>query len=291
MYLDNTQNPKVLDAKSIDLVGGYRLFVPEKDSPFFDAKKPIHLGHVRNPAETYTPTKKNIESSVYGPVRTVLTVTNKVEETGAFETISAKDLVVRGLWAGSTIYKGAPAGALPAQPFQANTDYALDDLVLPTTANGHYYKVTVAGTTSSAEPTNWKLDGTTNTSGTVTFTDMGAVPAADTSGGLVVIPRNHSDFGGMLIDVVQSAIEGRTPEIYVAPNITLSGDGYGGGRNGTDETSLKFAYTVLSPGNYVLPAGLGITDVVKVNGGYDILNVPVGGENAVIEKIVSGYYA
>lgn len=285
MY-NNTQNPNALDAKSVDLVGGYRLFVPEKTSPFYEGGKPIHMGHVRNPAETYTPTNKNVTTAVYGAVQTVLTVTTATEETGTFETVSAKDLAIRGLWAGSVAYKTAAAGAQAAQPWAANTAYALGDLVVPTASNGHYYEVTTAGTTNATEP-SWKTDGTTNSSNGVVFTDKGTIPA-DT--GLVIIPRNHSSYDGMLIDVVQSAIQGRTPEIYVAPNVSLRGNGYAGGRNGTDETALNFAYTILSAGAYTVPATLGVT-VEKVLGGFDILNVPVGGENAVIDKIITGYYA
>ena len=42
----------------------------------------------------------------------------------------------------------------------------------PTTANGHWYQVTVAGTTNASEPT-YKTDGTTFTDGTATIQDMG----------------------------------------------------------------------------------------------------------------------
>lgn len=286
MY-NKVQNPNALAAKSIDLVGGYRLFVPTEDSPFYQGGKPIHMGHVRNPAETYTPTNKNVTSAVYGKVQTVLTVTTATEETGTFETVSAKDLAIRGLWAGSTAYQGAGAGASAAEPWKANTAYVLGDFVVPTSSNGHYYKVTTAGTTNATEPA-WKTDGTANTNNGVVFTDQGTIPTG--AEGLIIIPRNHSSYDGMLIDVVQSAIDGRTPEIYVAPNISLRGNGYAGGRNGTDETALNFAYTILSAGTYTVPADLGVT-VDKVLGGYDILNVPVGGEDVVIDKIVAGYYA
>jgi len=282
---ENTQNPGVLDAKTIDLVGGYRLFVPKKDGVFYNGGKPIHMGHVRNPSETYTPTTKKIDTGVYGATRTALEVTTKVEETGAFETISAKDLLVRGLWAGSKAYTSTN-GATTAEPWAANMEYAAGDLVIPTAPNGHYYEVTTAGTTSGVEPVAWKTDGGTNQSGTVIFTDRGAV-----AGGLIIIPRNHSSYEGMLIDVVQSAIEDRTNEIYVAPNILLRGDGYGGGRNSTDETSLKFAYTILDPGGYQIPATLGAFNVERVTGGFDILGVPAGSENATIDKLITGYYA
>ncbi|WP_189070889.1 hypothetical protein [Deinococcus radiotolerans] len=286
MYdLSKAQNPDVLKATAVDLVGGYRLFLPEKTGPFFLASKHINLGHVRNPTETYTPTEKPIESAVTGLMRTITKVTTKVEETGAFETASVRDLRVRGLWAGSAVYQD---GGVLAETWTANTDYALNDLVVPPVANGHYYKVTVAGTTSGSEPVSWKTDGTTNTSGTVTFTDQGAIPAGS---GLIVIPRNHASFSGMLIDVTTSAITGASNEIFVAPNITLRGDGYGSGRDGQNETTLKFAYTILAADDYQLPASLGAFTGVKVSGGYDILNIPNGGADTIIDNLIAAYYA
>lgn len=284
-----TQNPGNLDAHTINLSGGYRLFVPAKGSVFYDAtgKKPINLGHVRNPAETFTPTTKKIETGVYGPLRTALEVISKTEETGTFETISSLNQTIRGLWAGS---KAVEAGAPAATTFAASTEYTLGALVVPTAANGHYYEVTAAGTTSGTEPTAWKTDGGTNASGTVTFTDKGTLSSA--GGGLVLIPRNHATFDGMLIDVTVSALD-RPLEIYVAPAINLRGDGYGGGRNSTDETSLKFAYTILAPpAGYKVPAAVAAAfEPVAVTGGYDLLNVPEAMENTIIDAIIASYYA
>lgn len=287
MYDPNkTQNPDVLKATAVDLVGGYRLFLPETSSPFYLDGKPVNMGHVRNPTETYTPTIKNIDTAVYGATQTILPVVTKVEETGAFETASVRDLRLRGLWAGSAVY--APANAIAAEAWTANTEYALGDFVLPTVPNGHYYEVTTAGTTSGTQPTNWKKDGSTNQSGTVTFTDKGVIPEGSN---LVVIPRNHASFSGMLIDVTTSAITGRSSEIYVAPNVSLRGDGYGGGRDGQNETTIKFAYTILAAGAYQLPTALGDFGTVQINGGYDILGVPATDVEAVIDKIIAGYYA
>ncbi|MFC6663132.1 hypothetical protein [Deinococcus multiflagellatus] len=243
MY-DKVQNTDNLDKRMINLSGGYRLFVPDAASPFFNptaGRQAINMGHVRAPSETYTPTTKKIGSAVYGNLRDVLEVTTRVEETGTFETISVRNHIIRGLWAGS---KAVAAGATPIAAFQANTAYAAGQFVVPTSANGHYYEVTTAGTTSSTEPVNWKTDGTTNTSGTVTFTDRGVIPE---SSGLVVIPRNRASFTGMLIDVSVSAIAGQPLEIFVAPAVVLRGDGYGSGRDGENETALKFAYTLLAP--------------------------------------------
>lgn len=55
------------------------------------------------------------------------------------------------------------------------TAYDLDDLVVPTVANGHYYKATTAGTSDAGEPT-WPTNGTTVADGTAVWTDQGLLP-------------------------------------------------------------------------------------------------------------------
>lgn len=70
----------------------------------------------------------------------------------------------------SAVTVNAPATTL----FTVTTAYLLNALVRPITPNGHYYKVTTAGTTAGTEPT-WPTSGGTVTSGTVVFTDMGTM--------------------------------------------------------------------------------------------------------------------
>lgn len=62
----------------------------------------------------------------------------------------------------------------PFDRWEASTAVSADYVIQPTTANanGHYYKVTVAGTTSGSEPT-WPTDGTTVSDGGVTWEDQG----------------------------------------------------------------------------------------------------------------------
>ncbi len=57
-----------------------------------------------------------------------------------------------------------------ATTWLASTAYALDDLVLPTVANGYYYKCTTAGTSGTTEPTWPTTEGATVTDGTVVWT-------------------------------------------------------------------------------------------------------------------------
>ena len=68
----------------------------------------------------------------------------------------------------SAVVVNAPASVI----FATTTAFALNALVHPIVANGHYYKVTTAGTTAATSPT-WPTNGATVTSGTAVFTDMG----------------------------------------------------------------------------------------------------------------------
>lgn len=56
--------------------------------------------------------------------------------------------------------------------------YSLNDLVVPTTANGHYYKATTAGTSDAATEPTWPTNGTTVADGlgALIWTDQGLLP-------------------------------------------------------------------------------------------------------------------
>ena len=55
-----------------------------------------------------------------------------------------------------------------------STAYLEGDFIVPAAANGHYYKVTVAGTSDTAPPT-FPTDGTTVADGSATLQDMGLI--------------------------------------------------------------------------------------------------------------------
>ena len=280
MFTD-VQNVNSLNVPALQLSGAFRLFVPAPGNPFAALpQKAIHLGHVRAPAETTNITSKKIDTAVYGASLTVLEVIAKIEQSGAFETASADDLLIRGLWAGSKATNGTP----PATPaFAVSTALALGAYVLNA---GRYYQVTTAGTTGAAAPTFPTTTGATVTSGSVTFTDVGTVAPTNT---LAVVSNLHGTVPGMLIDVYLSAITGDNSEIYVAPSCVLRGDGYGSGHDGANETTLKFTYTVLAPNAYAIPASVGPFTTVPVTGGYNILGVAPGQENTVVSQIITGY--
>lgn len=87
---------------------------------------------------------------------------------------------------------------LPA--WAATTAYAEGDLIA---ADGHYYKVTVAGTTDGTEPSAWDKTGGTVADGGVTWQDMGVLPATYVEG--TDYERRN---GGILILDAGAVVEG-----------------------------------------------------------------------------------
>ena len=79
---------------------------------------------------------------------------------------------------GRLLTLGAQAfGATQAiDEWTADTAYAEDDLVVPTTPNGHYYQATVAGTSDDTTEPTWPTNGTTVVDDGVTWQDMGLLP-------------------------------------------------------------------------------------------------------------------
>ena len=61
----------------------------------------------------------------------------------------------------------------PPTAWQASTAYSAGQTISPSTANGHIYECTVAGTSGGTAPSSWPTDGSTFTDGTVTWQDMG----------------------------------------------------------------------------------------------------------------------
>jgi hypothetical protein len=106
-----------------------------------------------------------------------------------FQTVSGQDgsLGITGQALGSlgtklewgqllTIGKQTFAATAAIASWTANTPYSLNDLVVPTTANGHYYKTTTAGTSHITDEPTWPTNGTTVADGTAVWTDQGLLP-------------------------------------------------------------------------------------------------------------------
>lgn len=104
--------------------------------------------------------------------------------TGINETIrnsrlnQIRDSIDAGAGVGTIeIYSGTqPHTGGDASPaaWAASTAYAVGDTVQPTTANGYYYRATVAGTTGTTEPT-WPTSADTVSDGGVTWEYVGSV--------------------------------------------------------------------------------------------------------------------
>ena len=86
-----------------------------------------------------------------------------------------------------------------AATFANNAVLALNALVVPIAPNGHYYKVTVAGTTAASGNPTWPTDGSTVVSGTATLKDMGTNTVTlgtdytvDAANGVLIFPASGS---------------------------------------------------------------------------------------------------
>jgi len=69
----------------------------------------------------------------------------------------------------------------PPPTWAGSTAYTVGQTIVPSTANGHIYKCTVAGTSASTPPSTWPTDGSTVTDGGVTWQDMGTQTTIDTT--------------------------------------------------------------------------------------------------------------
>jgi hypothetical protein len=63
----------------------------------------------------------------------------------------------------------ATLASITEDSWAATTAYSADDIVIPTTPNGHKYKCTTGGTSSGTEPTSWPATST-QSDGTVVWT-------------------------------------------------------------------------------------------------------------------------
>ena len=104
-------------------------------------------------------------------------VLNQGAGTGESETVTAKSgrfvQLAKGNLATANFKVEANDG-VTASAWSSSNAYSVDDFVIPTVANDHYYKCTVAGTSDVSEPT-WPTDGSTVVDGTATWLDMGVI--------------------------------------------------------------------------------------------------------------------
>ena len=117
--------------------------------------------------------KENLAMALLGDVA----IMNQGAGTGESETVTAKSGKFSQLTKSNLAeanFKVESNDGASASAWVASTAYVIDDIVIPTVANTHYYKCTVAGTSDASEPT-WPTDGSTVVDGTVTWIDMGPI--------------------------------------------------------------------------------------------------------------------
>lgn len=108
------------------------------------------------------------------------------------------------------------------------TAYTLGDYVIPTVANAHMYKCTVAGTSDATTEPTWPTDGTTVVDGTATWQDMGLIIATvDTDytlngrlGMIKILSAGSIEAGEQLnIDYTWSAQDGYDITVGTTPTV------------------------------------------------------------------------
>lgn len=106
-------------------------------------------------------------------------------------------------------------GLADAAVWEASTVYSAGALVLPTVANGHYYRCATGGTSHSAQPTWPTTAEATVADNTVSWEEAGLIGVDDLAG------------GGVLTEVIDTAAESVGPVLrhgtVVAENLTVVG--------------------------------------------------------------------
>lgn len=263
-------------AANLRLLGYRNFFVP--GGPSANALA-ISFGLVTNPATTTTPTEKVISGAPFGPQVDVATFLIKVERTRTFESSAAGDPDVRTLHSGGILTSG-PAPTTPT--YAAATVYASGATIQTTNSSGAYFQAGPGGTSGATAPVWPTPVGGTVTDNGITWTKVPA-PA-----GISLISDGNSTTSGMLIEIYSNSQVGGPGEIYVAPNVTIRGDGVAAGFTGVDETRLKFSERVLANTGYVLPVSVGVLPNTPLAGGFLITNVPQSREDAILDSLISG---
>jgi hypothetical protein len=124
--------------------------------------------------ETLIVTINPADGTVVGKTRWLHTTTISADNLYAFYTpVASNDLHCTVANITVSVPMQVSLGML--KNYRENTDYTVGTYVWPTTSNGHYYQVTVAGT-SGVEPTWPTTSGATVTSGGVTLKEVGTAP-------------------------------------------------------------------------------------------------------------------
>ena len=134
-------------------------------------KKPAKISIVINELK-----KENMAMALLGDIATL----SQGAGTGVSEVVVAKSGKFIELDKGELAEANFTVennDGVTASAWQASTTYAVGDFAIPTVANDHFYKCTVAGDSDASEPT-WPTDGSTVADGAATWIDMGVIEYA-----------------------------------------------------------------------------------------------------------------
>ncbi|MBF0369103.1 MAG: hypothetical protein HQL52_06570 [Magnetococcales bacterium] len=149
--------------------------------------------------------------------------------------------------------------------WSANTTYAVGDLVIPTTPNGHVYEVTSTIADSGGSEPAWNTDGTaTNDGGVVWDTTWLAVNFEGTYTNPVVVAKSltyngSSPVGVRITNITNTGFHVRLQEW---DDLVAAGSG--------DHSSENIIYIVAEAGNYTVPMTSG--NVLQVAAGINTTN-------------------
>ena len=178
-----------------------------------------------------------------------------------------------------------------AFPWVASTAYRLGDIARPTSANGHLYQCTTAGTSGSTQPT-WPTSGGTVTDGTAVWTDLGtsataalmSSPATATNTGLTIsFGRLQASVGYTKFDrhhIITS--DGGTPS-------TGADAGAGTGPSGISTTGSDHSFTVNITSGTATTSGQMFHSNLAQNAGTFRYAMTAGGTAAA--ALMAGGYA
>ena len=202
--------------------------------------------------------KENLAMALLGDVVAL----NQGAGSNENETVTAKSGKFAQLAKGNLAeanFKVENNDGASASAWQVSTAYSVGDLVIPTVANGHYYKCSTAGSSDATEPT-WPTDGSTVVDATAQWLDMGTIEKTKDTDyrvnyriGLLEILASGGIVDGDVLKVTydSNAISGYTINGSVQPTIKaklmLDGKNFADGK----AVIVRVDEAVLTPGGEV----------------------------------------
>ncbi|HSY22315.1 MAG TPA: hypothetical protein VK841_09385 [Polyangiaceae bacterium] len=145
---------------------------------------PLTVGAADTPSTVAT----NLALAINGTLSGRLPISTTA--SGATVVITCRTPGVRGnqhiVFLDASLQPSGMTASIVGSTWAATTAYTTTQFVVPTVANGFYYKCTTGGTSGSSQPTFPTTVGTTVTDGSVTWTCWGTIVAQNTTTGITL---------------------------------------------------------------------------------------------------------